>query len=299
MLTILVPGGTGQVGTALARGTDADVDVIAPGSRELDVRDHRAVANAVGELAGHASRRGRLPLVINAAADTDVVTAEVDPARAFAVNAQGAATVAEACASCAVPLVHISTDQVFAGDVELPYRPEDDRRPRNEYGRSKAAGEDAVLGSGARSWIVRTSWLYGARGSGIVPTTLRRAAGTGDVTVLEDRCGSPTWAADLAAALTELAWEIAYSAGPSLRLLHCTNAGHTTPHGFTRALFEEVGADPGRVRTRTPVGHPSPAQRPGYSVLSNRSWVASGLTPMRSWRDALHACVEQAVAITG
>ncbi|RBM18481.1 dTDP-4-dehydrorhamnose reductase [Prauserella sp. PE36] len=288
-LALFVPGGSGQLGRDLAALANDDVDVRAPGSAELDVTQPGAVVEAVTELAASARESGRFPVVVNAAAYTAVDRAEEDEARAFAVNADGPRVLAAVCSSRRVPLVHVSTDYVFAGDADAPYEPDAPLGPRTAYGRTKAAGEDAVLGSGAQAWIVRTAWVYGANGPNFVKTMARLEKERDTLSVVDDQRGSPTWSADLAAGLLELAGRIAEGDGPSRKVLHCTGAGDTTWCGFARAIFEELGADPERVGPCTTQEFPRPAPRPAYSVLSNAAWSDAGLTPLRPWRDALRA----------
>ncbi|UQS27794.1 dTDP-4-dehydrorhamnose reductase [Amycolatopsis thermalba] len=289
MLSVLVPGGTGQLGSALSALASSEVQVVAPSSGEVDLTSAGSVIAAVNALAAEAAEAGRSPLVINAAAYTAVDAAETDEPRAFRINADGARVLAAACSSRRVPLIHVSTDYVFPGDASRPYEPEDPLGPRSAYGRTKAAGEDAVLGSGARAWVVRTAWVYGAGGSNFVET-MRRLEGERDtLSVVDDQRGSPTSAADLAAGLLELGRAVVSGHGPQRRVLHCTNAGETTWYGFARAIFEELGADPERVEPCTTAEFPRPAPRPPYSVLSNEAWQRAGLTPLRPWREALHA----------
>ncbi|TVT17750.1 dTDP-4-dehydrorhamnose reductase [Amycolatopsis acidiphila] len=289
MLSLLVPGGTGQLGRDLAALSSPEIDVVAPGSAELDVTSAGAVVAAVSALAERAREAGATPLVINAAAYTAVDAAETDERRAFAVNVDGPRVLAAVCSSRRVPLVHVSTDYVFAGNADRPYEPEDDLEPHSAYGRTKAAGEDAVLGSGAQAWVVRTSWVYGASGSNFVKTMVRLEGERETLSVVDDQHGAPTWSADLASGLLELGRSIVEGHGPSRRILHCTGGGETTWFGFTRAIFEELGADPERVKPCTTEEFPRPAPRPAYSVLSNKSWVDAGLTPLRPWRDGLAA----------
>ncbi|MBK1788865.1 dTDP-4-dehydrorhamnose reductase [Prauserella cavernicola] len=290
-LALLVPGGSGQLGRDLAALTSDDVDVRAPGSAALDVTQTGAVVEAVTDLASRAREAGSFPVVVNAAAYTAVDAAEEDEARAFAVNADGPRVLAAVCSSRRVPLVHVSTDYVFAGDGDRPYEPDSPLGPHSAYGRTKAAGEDAVLGSGASAWIVRTAWAYGATGANFVKTMARLESERETLSVVDDQRGSPTWSADLAAGLVELAGRIAEDRGPERSVLHCTGGGDTTWHGFARAIFEELGADPDRVHPCSTDEFPRPAPRPAYSVLSNEAWSESGLTPLRPWREALHAFV--------
>jgi dTDP-4-dehydrorhamnose reductase len=288
-LTVLVPGGSGQLGRDLAALASPSVDVVAPGSAELDVTMTGQVLASVGALAERARETGSAPVVINAAAYTSVDAAETDEERAFAVNADGPRVLAAACASRRVPLIHLSTDYVFPGDASRPYEPSDELGPRSAYGRTKAAGEDAVLGSGASSWVVRTSWLYGKSGPNFVKTMVHLESTRDTVSVVDDQVGGPTWTADLAAGLMELASRVAAGDGPERRILHCTNAGAVSWCGFAKAIFTRLGADPDRVKPCTTAEFPRPAARPAYSVLSPNSWREAWLTPLRPWEEALDA----------
>ncbi|WP_019816520.1 SDR family oxidoreductase, partial [Saccharomonospora saliphila] len=211
-IAVLVPGGSGQLGRALAaeaaRHAD-DVQLWAPSSAELDVTRPGAVVEALADLATGAREAGRAPVVLNAAAYTAVDAAEDDENRAFAVNADGPRVLAAVCSSRRVPLIHVSTDYVFSGDAGRPYEPDDPLGPRTAYGRTKAAGEDAVLGSGARAWIVRTAWLYSGGAGDFVGTMARLERERDTVSVVEDEVGSPTSADDLARALLDLAGPVA------------------------------------------------------------------------------------------
>ncbi|HEU5475839.1 MAG TPA: dTDP-4-dehydrorhamnose reductase [Actinophytocola sp.] len=286
-IAVLVPGGTGQLGRELVARAPAGVRMHAPGRAELDLTQAGAVIEAVTALAEQAGADGLAPIVINAAAYTAVDAAETDQARAFALNADGPRVLAAACSSHRVPLLHLSTDYVFAGEADRPYRVTDPVEPRSIYGLTKLAGEDAVLGSGASGWVVRTSWLYGAYGPNFVRTIIRLADERDALSVVDDQRGSPTWTGDLADGLFELAARITSGQAPGARLLHCTNAGETTWYGFARAVLEELGTDPDRVRPCKTGDAPRPARRPAYSVLANDSWTEAGLSPLRDWRSAL------------
>ncbi|MFF4593059.1 dTDP-4-dehydrorhamnose reductase [Amycolatopsis sp. NPDC001319] len=286
-LALLVPGGSGQLGRDLAALAGPEVEVVAPASAELDVRSAGEVVRALDALVSRAAASGVAPVVVNAAAYTAVDAAEQDEVRAFGVNADGPRVLAAVCSSRRVPLVHVSTDYVFPGDASRPYEVTDELGPKSAYGRTKAAGEDAVLGSGASAWVVRTSWVYGKSGANFVKTIQRLEGEKDQLTVVDDQTGSPTWSADLAAGVVELAGRIAAGEGPSSRVLHCTGEGEVTWCGFAKAIFEEIGADPERVRPCTTEEFPRPAPRPAYSVLSNASWREAGLTPLRPWREAL------------
>ncbi len=290
-MALLVPGGRGQLGRDLARLVAAERGCLvhAPGSAELDVTDAEAVTDAVESFDETARDAGLKPVVINAAAYTAVDKAEDDGARAAAVNAGGAAALAESCRDRHMPLVHVSTDYVFAGDNDVAYEPEDPTAPRTVYGRTKLDGERAVLEPGAQSWVVRTAWVYGARGANFVKTMARLERERETLTVVDDQTGSPTWSADLARGLVELAGRVAHRQGPARRVLHCTNADRASWFDFARAVFSELGADPERVRPCSSAEYPTRAHRPAFSVLSGDAWREAGCTPLRPWREALSA----------
>ncbi len=286
-LAVLVPGGTGQLGRELVAQSPAGTLVRSPGSASLDLTKAGAVVEAVASLAEAASDNGLKPIVINAAAYTAVDAAESEDARAFAVNSDGPRLLAAACTASGVPLVHVSTDYVFPGTSDRPYETDDAVGPSSMYGLTKLAGEDAVLRSGARAWVVRTAWVYGAYGTNFVKTMIRLAGQRDTVSVVDDQRGSPTWTGDLARGLLELASRVVGDRPPAQRVLHCTGGGETTWFGFAKAVFEELGADPARVIPCTTKDFPRPAPRPAYSVLSNESWQAAELTPLPHWRSAL------------
>ncbi|GAA3362594.1 dTDP-4-dehydrorhamnose reductase [Saccharopolyspora gregorii] len=292
-IALLVPGGRGQLGRELHRRAQGRLGLVhAPGSGELDVRDEQDVTDAVDSFAETARDNNLRPVVVNAAAHTAVDAAEGEPERAAAINEAGAAALARACAVRRVPLVHLSTDYVFDGTADVPYEPSDETGPRTAYGRTKLAGERAVLAAADRAWVVRTSWVYGAGGGNFVKTMVRLAGERERVTVVDDQVGGPTWTGDLAAGLLELAGLLVERRDPADRVLHCTNSGRASWYEFARAVFAEIGADPDRVLPCATADFPRPAPRPAYSVLSPRAWNAAGLSPLRDWRSALAAALE-------
>ncbi|WP_156756729.1 dTDP-4-dehydrorhamnose reductase [Actinokineospora pegani] len=295
-LALLVPGGSGQLGRELAALAGPDLLVRAEDSAALDLTQTRAVIAAVSAFAKAAAARGDTAAVVNAAAYTAVDKAESDRARAYAVNVDGPRVLAAACSSRGLPLIHVSTDYVFPGDADRPYEVDDETGPKSVYGATKLAGEQAVLRSGARSWIVRTAWVYGAHGANFVKTMARLESTRDRLSVVDDQRGAPTWTRDLAAGLVELAARATAGRGPAARVLHATGAGETTWCGFARAVFEELGADPARVSPCTTADYPTPAARPAYSVLSGRAWAEAGLPPLRPWREALSAAFAEDAA---
>ncbi len=271
----LITGASGQLGTDLCAALDGE-DVYPFGHGDLDIADAAAVALAIARV--------RPNVVVNAAAYTAVDAAESDEDAAYRVNAAGPAVLAAALSPTTARLIHVSTDYVFAGDASRPYDVEDPTGPKSAYGRTKLAGEIAVRELlPEASYVVRTAWVYGAAGGNFVKTMLRLERERETVSVVDDQRGSPTWSADLARGLVELG----RSAVPT-GMYHCTNSGDTTWFGFTRAIFEELGAEPARVRPTTTDAFPPPAPRPAYSVLSAAAWRTAGLRPLPHWRDALH-----------
>jgi dTDP-4-dehydrorhamnose reductase len=279
----LVTGARGQLGSELLRVLDGQ-DVTALGRAELDVSDPAAVTGALHRWAD----AGRGPrVVLNAAAWTDVDGAESDPAGAEAANAAGPAALAGGCAATGSTLVHVSTDYVFPGTADRPYEVDDPTGPRTVYGSSKLAGERAVRDALAEHYVVRTGWVYGASGGNFVKTIARLRHRREHLDVVSDQVGGPTWAADLAAGLVALA-----GSGAAPGTYHCAGGGQASWFELARAVFEEVGADPERVRPCGTGQFPRPAPRPAYSVLSGRSWTTAGLPELPHWRDALRSAFQ-------
>ncbi|OBA83151.1 dTDP-4-dehydrorhamnose reductase [Mycobacterium sp. 1164966.3] len=279
---LVITGAGGQLGSRLAaRAADQSRDVVALTSSQWDVTDAGAAQRFV--------QRG--DVVVNCAAYTNVDAAESDEAGAFAVNAEAPEHIARACARAGARLIHISTDFVFgalpSGVDPHPYEPSDDTAPQGVYACSKLAGEKAVLAALPDAIVVRTAWLYtGGTGKDFVAVMRRLAAGDGPVDVVDDQIGSPTYVADLADALLEVA--DGRARGP---ILHAANQGAVSRFEQTRAVFEECGADPQRVRPVSTAQFPRPAPRPYYSALGSRQSAEAGLTPLRPWRSALIAAL--------
>ncbi|OBH62342.1 dTDP-4-dehydrorhamnose reductase [Mycobacterium intracellulare] len=282
---IVIAGAGGQLGGYLSSlAADQGREVLAHSSSQWDITDPAAAERIV--------QRG--DVVINCAAYTDVDGAETDEAGAFAVNEAGPGHIARACAAAGARLIHVSTDYVFNGDfggaAPRPYEPSDQTAPQGVYARSKAAGEQAVLAALPGAVVVRTAWVYtGGTGKDFVAVMRRLAAGDGPVDVVDDQTGSPTYVGDLAEALLQIVDDRV--PGP---ILHAANEGAVSRFEQARAVFEESGADPARVR---PVGtdrFPRPAPRPAYSALSGGQSAAAGLRPLRPWRPALVAALAAA-----
>jgi dTDP-4-dehydrorhamnose reductase len=281
----LIAGAGGMLGQDLAAALRADgEDVAGLTRRDLDVTDERAVRAAL--------RGGAPDVVVNCAAWTAVDDAEAHEDEALCVNGHGAEHLAAACAADRVPLVHLSTDYVFRGDARRPYSETDATGPRTAYGRTKLAGEQAVLRLlPDTGYVVRTAWLYGAHGPNFVRTMIRLERERPCVDVVADQRGQPTWTADVAGQVIALARGRA-AAG----VYHATSSGEATWFDLAREVFQLLGTDPRRVRATTTSAFPRPAPRPAYSVLGHDSWAGAGIEPIGDWRLALRRAFPALVA---
>ena len=226
-------------------------------------------------------------LVVNCAAYTAVDDAETDEETALRINGVGPRLLAQACAEHGARLIHVSTDYVFDGDARSAPYPEDHTpAPRTAYGRTKLAGEQAVLATlPDASVVLRTAWLYGAHGGNFVATMIGLEARRDTLDVVDDQRGQPTWSADVAVRIADLGPRI----GPETNgVLHATNSGETTWFELAREVFRLIGADPDRVHPTTSAAFTRPAPRPAYSALGHSRWQQTGLGPLRDWRTALH-----------
>jgi dTDP-4-dehydrorhamnose reductase len=269
----LITGAAGMLGRDLCAVLAAagETDVVAAGRDDLDITDAAAVRSAVDGA----------DVVVNAAAWTNVDGAETDEAAATAVNGYAVRNLAETAGK---RLIQVSTDYVFDGAAAAPYAEEAPRVPINAYGRGKAIGEQAALSAGG--FVVRTAWLYGEHGLNFVRTMLRLAASRETVDVVDDQVGPPTWSYALAGQIVALA-----RSGASPGVYHGTAGGSATWFGLARAVFEEAGLDPARVRPTTSDKFVRPARRPAYSVLGHDRWAGTGVPPLPPWRPMLAAAM--------
>jgi dTDP-4-dehydrorhamnose reductase len=287
--TILVTGGSGQVGTEIARLSWPDGwEAVVLTRADLDLTDAAAITAQVGERPWAA--------VINAAAYTAVDKAEADQLAAWQVNALAPAAFAAACKDAGIPIVQVSTDYVFAGDRDGAWQTDDPVAPLGVYGASKLGGELAVRTSGARHAIVRTAWVVSAHGNNFVKTMLRVGAQRDTLTVVADQHGSPTSAADLAAALATIAMRLADDAEAPTGTYHFSNAGPTSWHGFAQEIFAQGKGRGGPSPTVDPIptsGFPTPARRPANSLLDTATLTRDfGIQP-RPWQAALSDILDE------
>jgi dTDP-4-dehydrorhamnose reductase len=283
----IVAGCRGQLGHALGRQLASAPDcelVAAVDLPELDVADPDAVERLLGGLPAPAD------VLVNAAAFTHVDRCEREPEAAARANAEAPGVLARACAAAGTRLVHVSTDYVFAGDAQRPYREDDEPAPRSVYGRTKLEGERRVRAAAPDALLVRTSWVFG-RGRNFVAAILaqaearRRGEASGPLRVVDDQQGCPTYAWDLAEGLRGL-----LEAG-ARGLYHLAGGGVATWWDLARATLDAGGFGDlavERIRTRD---LDLDAPRPAWSVLDCSKAAGQGVR-LRSWRDALHAYLE-------
>jgi dTDP-4-dehydrorhamnose reductase len=284
---VLIAGASGQVGRALLNSAPRDIELRALTRAQLDISDADAVRVAVAEF--------EPALIINAAAYTAVDRAESEPELAAAINGLGPTNLVQAARlipSCR--LFHISTDYVFDGRAAEPYRPQDLTNPLSVYGRTKLQGETAVLEIlPDRAMVLRTAWVYAARGKNFLLTMLRLMRERGSVHVVADQRGTPTAADSIARAL----WAL-LPRPDVLGVVHWTDAGTASWYEFALAIAEDGYAagllrDPAQVTAITTADYPTPAHRPASSVLDTRESSARiGLTPT-PWRQALRATLAE------
>jgi dTDP-4-dehydrorhamnose reductase len=281
---ILLIGNNGQVGRELNRMLPQLGEVKSLGREQLDLSNTEEIR--------HAIRTFRPRLIVNAAAYTAVDKAESEQDLARAVNAIAPAVMAEEAKTLGALLVHYSTDYVFDGTKTAPYIEEDPTNPKNIYGTTKLEGEVAIQNSGAAHLIFRTAWVYGTEGKNFLLTILRLATQREELKIVCDQTGAPTTSGEIARGTTKILSQIFAQGDDFLRgldasgLFHMTAGGVTTWFGFTQAILEHArkidagtpwfaaatGGRPLTVRSVVPipaVEYPTPARRPGYSVLSN------------------------------
>ena len=275
-MRILVTGGAGQLGRELSDLCVANGDRITTLDRSsADITDRSAVWQAITTL--------RPQVVVNCAAYTAVDACESDPELADAVNGFAVRWIAEACHAVGAHLVQISTDYVFDGTLDRPYREYDTPNPQSAYGRSKLFGEREALVLGPSATVVRTSWVCGAHGNNMVKTIMRLARSNPSLSFVADQVGHPTFTADLAPVLRRIALERLSG------VVHATNQVACSWYRFAAEVVGAMGLDPEMVRpiTTAELQPPRPAPRPANSVLDNAALRAAGFAPMRDHREPL------------
>jgi dTDP-4-dehydrorhamnose reductase len=269
-MKILVTGGQGQLGRVIAH-QGSEHELFLTGREQLDITQESDVQALF--------RKVKPEAVIHCAAYTNVDGAESDPDGAFKVNVIGSQNMAAACLETGARLVQISTDYVFDGTADKPYREFDPVNPQSVYGTTKWQGEELVRQILGRHYILRTAWLYGD-GNNFVRTMLRLADEQPFLKVVNDQIGSPTSTADLARVIFKLLQSDAYGT------YHATCQGQCSWYEFAKEIFRQAGKNVD-VRPVTTAEFPRPAKRPAHSVLDNYMLRMTVGDPMRTWQEAL------------
>ena len=289
-MKVMITGGHGQLGRALGRAAwPAGTELLLLSRQDCDLADEGSIAAALV--------KADPDIVINAAAYTNVEKAEAEHGPAMQINASGAAMLAGFCALGEIPFFQISTDFVFDGEKDGPYTVDDPVNPLCIYAASKVAGEQSVLQMNPLAVIVRTSWLCGPDSRNFMTTMLRLARDRDSLSVVADQQGQPTFTDDLAAALVALAQHFMAQPDAGGVILHCSNAGPTTWHGFASAIVSEAAKQGWPDKPVHPVGtaeYPTKARRPKNSCLDLSSLNDYGIA-MSPWRSRLPAIIKAAL----
>jgi dTDP-4-dehydrorhamnose reductase len=299
-VTILLLGGDGQVGWELRRTLAPLGKVVAlernDGPLHADLEDFASLTRVVREV--------RPALIVNAAAYTAVDRAEAEPDKAMRINGEAPGILAELAMEQGAGLIHYSTDYVFPGDAEQPYREDDPTGPRSVYGQSKLAGEAAIRQTGATHLILRTAWVYGGRGRNFLLTMLRLMREREEVGIVADQTGAPTWSRLIAEATALIIARRMEDGCPIPEgrggLYHLTCGGQTTWFGFASAIREQALAlsllhEPcARIQPITTAEYPTPARRPPFSVLDCGKLREDFALELPDWESALRLCLADA-----
>ncbi len=289
---LLLIGANGQVGWELRRTLACLGDVVSASLEgeygpTIDLMDAGALARLIQDTKPDA--------VINAAAYTAVDKAETDRETARRINADAVGEMGALLAKAGTPIIHYSTDFVFSGTLGRLYTEDDVPDPVNVYGETKLGGERALLESGAKALIFRTSWVYGARGANFLLTMRRLFRERDELRVVNDQIGSPTWSRMLAETTAQVLYRVLrgeLDLNQVGGLYHLTGTGEVSWHGFASAIL----AASGKGSTLLPIPsseYQAPAKRPMYSVLDNRRFQETFGLAMPDWRVSLAQCLEE------
>lgn len=288
---ILLMGSTGQVGWELRR-TLAPLGEVVAASRsgangpQVDLTAPDSIVALFDDV--------RPQVVVNAAAYTAVDKAETEHELATAVNGDAPRIIGELAGALGGLVVHYSTDYVFDGQADRPYREDDSTRPLGVYGQTKRMGEQALLDSEADALVFRTSWVYGRHGHNFLKTMQRLFRERDELGIVNDQIGSPTWSRMIAEVTAQVLAQLQLDParlGERRGVYHLTAAGQTSWYGFAQAILE-AGGESCRLSPLTTTDYPTPAARPGYSVLDNSKLKEAFGLALPDWRLSLAQCLE-------
>ena len=294
-MKILITGATGQVGWELARSLMPLGDIVAPARQDCDLSRPEALPQIIRDI--------RPDIIVNAAAYTAVDRAEAEEALATTVNGTAVGILANEARRLGALLLHYSTDYVFDGAKPAPYVENDSVCPLSAYGRSKLKGEQATRDAGCDHLILRTTWVYAARGQNFVKTILRLARERPNLRIVDDQHGAPTWARNIADATAHILRQVEAERRAHTFVsgtFHLTASGATTWYGFARAILEQARAIHPSVellaREISPIpseAYPLPAKRPKNSRLDGAALKARFGIALPQWDAALRMCLEE------
>jgi len=293
MKKIVVIGAGGQLGSYLLNSLKAveNTQIVGLTRKELDLSDISAITEVLSQQAPD--------MIINSSAYTAVDKAEEEPELAMQINSVAPEAMAEYAKQKDIPLIHYSTDYVFSGDATEPYAPNFTTAPQGEYGKTKLAGEQAILATGAMAYIFRTAWVYSNQGGNFYKTMLRLSESHEQLRVVNDQIGSPTYAFDIADATKQVIDQLltcdslediqqSFPAG----VYHLTNTGKTSWADFASEIFRFNGKQVS-VTGIPSSEYPTPAKRPAYSVLDTQSFKDTFNVELRDWKAAFQACAQE------
>ncbi|MES2499187.1 MAG: dTDP-4-dehydrorhamnose reductase [Pseudomonadota bacterium] len=298
MKKILLTGVNGQVGHALQKKL-IQYEVIALNREQLNLSDTDAIRRTVQMI--------KPDLIINPAAYTAVDKAEIEPDLAYAINAIAPQTLAEEAAKLNAALIHFSTDYVYDGTKTSAYLETDSVNPLSVYGKSKLAGEKAVIAVGVPHLVLRTSWVYGAHGKNFLKTIIRLAGERDSLRIVADQYGAPTSNESIADAVVSLltAWQVNNASQSGI--YHLTNQGKTSWHGFSCEIVQQYNrlassknwpplkALVDAIEPITTAEYPTPAARPANSSLDNAKLNQKFDVTLPTWQQGLHQVMQSIV----
>lgn len=297
MKKILLTGKSGQVGWELQRTLAPLGQVIALDSVALDLADADAIRRKVREIQPH--------IIVNPAAYTAVDKAETDLDLAMSINGVAPGIFAEEAKKLNALFVHYSTDYIFDGKKSEAYAEDDAPNPLGVYGKTKLAGEQAIRAVGGKHLILRTSWVYGARGRNFLLTMLRLARERSELRIVDDQIGAPTWCRSLAEITAQILAQL-YAPGGAEDAVervcgtyHLTSAGHVSWHSFAAEIIRLADIQPAPNLLPIPSHeYPTPAARPMNSVLSNDKLARTFGLQAGSWQDNLQLCMQENAVVS-
>jgi len=293
-MRLIIIGKEGQVARALAeRAPVHGARAVLLGRPQLDLTNPSGIEDILIETGGD--------LIVNTAAYTAVDQAESEPDLANAVNVIGAGVVAGAAASMRVPIIHLSTDYVFDGTADRPYREDDEPRPLGVYGASKLLGEQAVASEASNHVILRTAWVYSPFGRNFARTMLRLAEERDEISVVADQYGSPTSAFDIADGILAVGRNLMTRRDDAqlCGIFHMTGSGFASWAEFASEIFQQSARLEGpaaRVRPIMTADYPTPARRPANSRLDCSRLAHLHGVVLPDWRASLEVCVKRLIA---